>query len=289
MLDMEHKKLLDTITRTNEMVNEPYLANSSASASSAMGSSSNNNGGMGTNAKTAQPDSTLSGGAGAGAGNVPGGPNDIYNEDELVFVRNVDYKCIFDRCGMALAVASIDGRLMDCNEEFVKITGYRREELLPVEQQQQQQQQSSVIIADEVGSSHLPGAVFPDAQSSSSNGNDNNNNNMRIKQNPNAKNWSKTNSSKLTNNATPVRNFSLFNLLSRNHMEDVFVSLSEMLKHPPKDENGAGLITNADYWSGNVRLSRNTHLEIRINVSLVRSPQGRAKFFDCSLTPVPPG
>jgi len=295
MLDMEHKKLLDTITRTNEMVNEPYLGNPGASASSITGSiRSGNNGGIGTD--TAKPDSALSGcvmgnenASGVAGG---GGGGDIYNDDELIFVRNMDYKCIFDRCGMPLAVASIDGRLMDCNHEFVELTGYQREELLPNEQYQKQkrqqelQQQSSTIIADDVGSSFLPSSIFPDGPTSSSSSNDDNSNAM-IKKESNSHNG-RDKSAASHNNDAEIRNFSLFNLLSRNNMEEVFMSLSEMLKKPPKEDNGISPLLNADYWSGNVRLSRNTHLEMRINVSLVRSPQGRAKFFDCSLTPLTP-
>lgn len=253
MLDMEHKKLLDTITQTNEMVNKPHLGNAGAAASSAAD---------GTGTSGSKPDAAVSGGNGVASG----GQGDIYNDDELVFVRNVDYRCIFERCGMPLAVASIDGRLMDCNQEFVKLTGYRREELLPNEPKQQQ---SSEIGTDE---SFSPNSIFPDGPTSS---------------NSNAVAKADTGSTTRSNNTT-VRNFSLFNLLSRENMEQVFVSLSEMLKQPPKEENGTNMISNADYWSGNVRLSRNTHIEMRINVSLVRSPQGRAKFFDCSLTPVAP-
>eukprot|EP00536_Pseudo-nitzschia_multiseries_P010643 jgi/Psemu1/26622/gm1.26622_g len=267
MLDAEHKKLLDTITKTNEMVNEPYLGNSGASASSAMGSGGNGNGAMGTGTDAAQPDATLSGdGSTSGNGNpngVAGGPNDIYNDDELVFVRNVDYKCIFDKCGMPLAVASIDGRLIDCNEEFVNITGYRREELLPVEQEQQkqQQQQGSVTIADEVGSSCMSSAVYPDALASNSDGTKSSSITVQ-QQDPNGHNGSNTSSAKRASNTTTVRNFSLFNLLSRNHMEEVFVSLSAMLKHPLKEESGKGFVASTDFWSGNVRLSRNSHLEV---------------------------
>lgn len=288
MLDNEHKKLLDTITRTNEIVNEPYLGNNGASASSATGSARAGNP-AGIGADSAKPDPALSGGVGGNDkanGAATGSPGDIYNEDELVFVRNVDYKCIFDRCGMPLAVASIDGRLMDCNHEFVKLTGYRREELLPNEQrqnqlrQQQLQQQGSAVIADNATSSFLAGSVLPDGTTSSGE----TSNAVVMKNESDSHNSGEATAASPVNNAE-IRNFSLFNLLSRNNMEEVFVSLSEMLKQPPKEENGT---TSVDYWSGNVRLSRNTHLEMRINVSLVRSPQGRAKFFDCSLTPLTP-
>jgi PAS domain-containing protein len=258
MLDSEHKKLLDTITRTNEIVNEPYLGNNGASASSATGSvRPGNSAGIGTD--SAKPDPALSGGVGGNDkanGATTGSPGDIYNEDELVFVRNVDYKCIFDSCGMPLAVASIDGRLMDCNHEFVKLTGYRREELLPNEQRQKQlQQQGSAIVADNATSSFLAGSILPDGATSSGDSS----NAMVMKTELDSHNSGEASAAASPVNNAELRNFSLFNLLSRNNMEEVFVSLSEMLKQPPKEENGT---TSVDYWSGNVRLSRNTHLEV---------------------------
>ncbi len=235
MLDMEHKNLLDTITKTNEMVNEPYTGNTGAAASSTAGDPNGS-----------KPDAAVSGGNNNVNGVASGGQGDIYNDDELVFVRNVDYKCIFERCGMPLAVASIDGRLMDCNQEFVKLTGYRREELLPNEPKQQKEQQNSATVDDE---SFSPNSIFPDGPTSSSS-------------NAVAKN-SNTGSTTRSNKNANLRNFSLFNLLSRDNMEQVFVSLSEMLKKPPKEENGTNMVSNADYWSGTVRLSRNTHIEVR--------------------------
>mmetsp|Transcript_4597 Transcript_4597/g.11063 ORF Transcript_4597/g.11063 Transcript_4597/m.11063 type:complete len:565 (-) Transcript_4597:365-2059(-) len=243
MLDMEHKKLLDTITKTNEIANEPYVGNSGASATSAAGSAG---------IDATKPDAALSNGVGGnnnGNGAVASGASDIYNDDELVFVRNVDYKCIFERCGMPLAVASIDGRLLDCNEEFVKLTGYRREELLPNEQyqiqlrQQELQPQGSSVVADET---FVPNSIFPDVPTSSSS-------NAMVNKSDGAASHSKS---------AEIRNFSLFNMLSRDNMEEVFVSLSEMLKQPPQEEHGTNPAANADYWSGNVRLSRNTHIEV---------------------------
>lgn len=233
MLDMEHKKLLDTITKTNEMVNAPYTGNSGAAAASTAG-----------DANGSKPDSAVSGANNNGNGVASGGQGDIYNDDELVFVRNVDYKCIFERCGMPLAVASIDGRLMDCNQEFVKLTGYRRDELLPNEPKQQQQ--SPAIVDHETFS---PNAIFPDGPASS------NSNAVATD--------TTTGSTAPSNKNSNLRNFSLFNLLSRDNMEQVFVSLSEMLKQPRKEESGTNMVSNNDYWSGNVRLSRNTHIEVR--------------------------
>jgi len=252
-----------------------------------MGSSTvcNNNNNDGMTERDAKPDPSLSSGDVNVNVNTNGGATSnatdvYYNEDELVFVRNVDYKCIFERCGMPLAVARIDGRLIDCNDEFVKLTGYKREELLPVEQleKQQQQLQDSVTRTAYVD---VDPTYFPESAPSSSG-------DVRAK--AEQAGCSTTAPAKRVNNCTttPVRNFSLFNLLSRDNMEEVFVSLSEMLKHPPEGERktGSTLCSPADYWSGTVRFSRNSHLQIRMNISLVRSPQDRAKFFDCSLTPL---
>jgi len=197
---------------------------------------------------------------------------------------------------MPLAVASIDGRLLDCNEEFVKLTGYRRNELLPTEYQQQ----APAVIADEV-LSFSGASAFPDVPISGGS------NDLSINLRTDMSNPSDTTSSTNTgiyrkqehdlqkdrdvkeskkDCQIPTRNFSLFDLLSRKHMEEVFVSLSEMLKRPPRDKVGIGSVTIDDHWWGNVHLNRNTRLEIQMNISLVRSPQGRAKFFDCSLTPL---
>ena len=99
-------------------------------------------------------------------------------EDELlVFVRGLDYKNIFSSCGIALGIAAIDGRLVDCNDEFVALSGRDR--------------------ADLVG---RPGEEG--------------------------------------------QKMSLFNLLGRAGMEDVFTAMSDMLRSVPipgdEDDDGSG-------------------------------------------------
>jgi PAS domain-containing protein len=270
MLDTEHKNLVDTISRTNEMVNESYLPASSATGGG--GGSSHISSDNKTDCDTslnAQPDSAVSSGG-----------SDIYNDDEMVFVRNVDYRCIFDKCGMPLAVASIDGRLLDCNDEFLKLTRYSRKELLPTEYNQQ----ASAVIADEVASSFSEDPpAFPDAPASNndlsiigSRTDDESNstvttsttttsNRIHLKQDQSVQQdeGDDKESTKDDDSEIPTRNFSLFDLLSRNHMEEVFVSLSQMLKRPPKDKVGTGAVTIDDHWWGNVHLNRNTDLEVR--------------------------
>lgn len=276
MLDMEHKKLIDTISRTNEMVNESYLPTSAGGG----GGSIFSNDKIGSDSfLTAQPDSTVS----------SSGRHDIYNDDELVFVRNVDYRCIFDRCGMPLAVASIDGRLLDCNEEFVKLTGYEHKELLP--NKHQKQQTSAPIIADHVASTS---SAYPDVPVSHSDSSISTATNSITegKRSPPEQDHNSVQDDNIVDDETvdenqaPAINFSLFDLLNRNHMEEVFMSLSEMLKRPPREKVGPEAIVVDDHWWGNVYLNRSTQVEMRMTVSLVRSPQGRAKFFDCSLTPL---
>lgn len=113
-LDEEHKKLLDTIARTNEMVNNAYYQATADGSSVASG------------ATPAPVSNDLLSDA-----NVA---NCSLEDEDAVFVQGLDYRSVFKRCGIALAVASIDGRFIDCNSEFVTLSGYSRKELLPGEE-----------------------------------------------------------------------------------------------------------------------------------------------------------
>jgi PAS domain-containing protein len=148
-------------------------------------------------------------------------------EDEnAVFVQGLDYKNVFKRCGVALAVASIDGRFMDCNEEFEQLSGYSRNELLPPK---------------ELSMTELR----PDAA-------------------PSASTYSSL--------EHPPRNLSLFNLLTHQDMEQVFMAMSGMLKRPIGSRPGAPPATNAaphqDYWCGVVRQNREHNSTVRFLLSM---------------------
>ena len=179
LLDTEHKNLIATIAKTNEVISNQYVP------ASATGKN--------------PPGTHL---------DMPGLPDVGFASDEadaMVFARGIDYKCIFARCGVALAVASIDGRFLDCNKEFERLTCYQREELLPREK--------------------LPAAETPFVGKS----------------------------------PPQTRNLSLFNLLIRDDMEDVFVAMSEMLKHPSSggvDNQLAMTVEGRDSWTGTVHISR---------------------------------
>jgi PAS domain-containing protein len=211
-LDEDHKKLSTTISKTNEMIDGQYVPAS-------------------TDGK-----------------DIPGGVDlgeVTTNTDAFdgVFVTNIDYKSVFGSCGVPLAVASIDGRFLDCNAEFLKLIDYSREELLPC-------QQLSVIAEETPSSAGVAAPQHAAAQASD-------------------------------------RNLSLFNLLNRDHMEGVFLAMSQMLKKPLKNAIARPKSPEEDCWAGDVYLGRLPDTKMRMNVSLVRSPQGRAKFFDCSLFPIP--
>lgn len=244
MLDSEHKKLIETISRTNEVVNSPYFNN-------------------------------CEGDAAVGSDLLSDAPSGCALEDETaVFVQGLDYKNVFRQCGIALAIASIDGRFMDCNPEFELLTGYSRDELLPGEE----------LDSGDVPTSD-PTPSSPEAVTSSDSG------------------------VPSTVTTTSKRNLSLFNLLARKDMEHVFLAMSRMLKQPVGGslEQDRDRGEQQDCWSGQVVQSRSDKadvsvlalvcecapcltdksavLQVQMNVTLVRSPMGRPKFFQCALTP----
>ena len=240
MLDAEHKKLIDTIARTDNIVKESHLPPSaSANAAAAGGSSS-----------SGVDSSSLS---------ASGSSSDIYNEDELVFVRNVDYKSIFFRCGMPLAVASIDGRFLDCNVEFETATGYKREELLP-------SVEPLVIVtgaASEDPSSLSAGSGMdelgnPSTQPLQQGGTDASTDTASPDDIA-----SSTSGSAMKSNTGQSKNLSLFNLLCRDCMEHVFLALSKILKHPDDKDEESAKEPPTDHWTGIVRLNRNPENEVR--------------------------
>ena len=119
---------------------------------------------------------------------------------------------------------SIDGRFLDCNAEFERLVGYRREELLPREN-------LSLIVDEALSSAESAGEAAQGAAEKEA-------------------------------SASNTRNLSLFNLLSREHMEGVFLAMSEMLKHPPEKGAHSGVVHN-DFWTGHIFLSRNMHVKVR--------------------------
>ena len=94
MLDAEHRKLIDTIRQTHEMVNAGL---------------------------TPAPEETQSRTHDRGV-NV--------SDSDMLFVQGLDYEAVFQHCPAALGVAALDGRILACNDEFAAISGISRETLL---------------------------------------------------------------------------------------------------------------------------------------------------------------
>lgn len=111
LLDGEHKKLINTIRKTTEMVNSGSVPQVSSS------------GGR---------ENITPGNAGSSCNNSAtnnDGSNDVVNDDEMLLVQGLDYQTLFHQCSAALGVVALDGRFLACNAEFQNIIGFTKEQL----------------------------------------------------------------------------------------------------------------------------------------------------------------
>lgn len=113
MLEGEHEKLQDTITKTAEMVNSQ---NQALSADQLLSND------LLTDGNTTSP----------------------FEEDSNVLVQGLDYRAVFGSFLLACSIASVDGRFLDCNKEFENVTGYNRHELFPSEESNDSESDLSV-------------------------------------------------------------------------------------------------------------------------------------------------
>lgn len=110
LLDEEHRKLVDTITKSDELVNKSLNGHNSCPSSSSCDAELK----MSANGSMVIPSKSVK-----------------TEEDELlVFVRGLDYKSVFAKVRIALCVTAIDGRLLDCNDEFVRTCDLDRDTLI---------------------------------------------------------------------------------------------------------------------------------------------------------------
>jgi PAS domain-containing protein len=119
MLEGEHEKLQDTITKTSEIVNSQNQAPS------------------------VDPSVPLSNDL------LTDGPTSPFEEDSMVLVQGLDYRAVFGACPLACSIASVDGRFLDCNKQFEEITGYNRRELFPSEESNDSESDLSVSDSGE--------------------------------------------------------------------------------------------------------------------------------------------
>ena len=206
-LDEEHRKLIDTISGANHLVNGGGTTTVQS-----------HNKVLGESATQSSSDSNT-------------------DEEFLIFLQGIDYKFIFKSCGVALAITSVDGRFVDCNEEFLRVTEYTRDELL--------------------GGDKLTGGVVNNSSNTSSSGvtSPTIGGLVTVYTTHSANNSEMTtgvaaaaSGSAVSQTVDPDRSFSsrppaevrmhkkhhlsLFNLLGREDMENVYAAMSRMLKAP---------------------------------------------------------
>lgn len=215
------------------------------------------------------------------------------NDDEfIVFVQGIDYRFIFAHCGVALAIASVDGRFVDCNDEWLRLTGYSRKELMgegkmcgPPGRGGNDRSTSTSVAST---AAHAPPASV------------------------------KSSSFPPSEILISRQHLSLFNLLGREDMETVYTAMSRMLRSsPPATRTTATSSTSSssyhntsdsflesssgneaasgiegdniqrytvDHWAGKVKNTRRKENSLQLNISLVRTDDGRPKFFNCALS-----
>ena len=184
-LDEEHKVLLETISGAGEMVN----------GTSTFG---------GLPPPPPPPGTTTVQTFDVSGENSSSISSDRDNNDEefMVFVQGIDYRFIFANCGVALAIASVDGRFVDCNDEWLRLTGYSRKELMGEGKKGgNHRSTSSTSVASTAA--HAPPASV------------------------------KSSSFPPSEILISRQHLSLFNLLGREDMETVYTAMSRMLRSAP--------------------------------------------------------
>lgn len=201
-LDEEHKVLLKTISGAGEMVN-----GESGFAGLGLGMPTN-----GCGVEDGPPGTTTVQTFDVSGENLSSTSSDSNNNDEemKVFVKSIDYRFIFSNCGVALAVASVDGRFVDCNDEWLTLTGYTRTELMGECKSSGGNQVAAVSTSTSAASTaaHAPPC-------------------------------SKSSSFPPSEICISRQHLSLFNLLGREDMETVYNAMSRMLRSAPPPSTAA--------------------------------------------------
>jgi len=222
MLDTEHRKLVDTVSRTNSVVNSSKLG----PQSSPISSSSPNQENQGRQGPNIIPSDT-----------------DVV-DDDLVFVGGLDYKSVFSNCGVAMAITTIDGRLLECNIEFAHFCGITDKKLKSAGlcsnkfEPHSSSNEANCIMQNEV---KQPLSLFNVLQQEDMQG--------------------------------------VFSAMSRMLKNSESLDATSHLKGV-----NSGDSVNSDQWTSTVKRSNKIGIELQVNISLVRSNDGNPKYFNCALT-----
>ena len=158
------------------------------------------------------------------------------DEEFLSFVRGIDYRNVFASCAAALSIASVDGRFVDCNEEFLRMTDYTRSELLG-----DGPRRNCALPHPQPGSSTIAATVSTSASQgarSSPHTTPGNSDSVDSRPGPVAVDGCATAKDDGRVGPPPViqvrgrQHLSLFNLLGGEDMETVYAAMSRMLRAP---------------------------------------------------------
>lgn len=109
LLDEEHKKLVNTISETSELVHSNTIGNTLKDSSDSAEESTDKS-------NDARNNETY----------IPEVSDSFFN---LPAMALFDYKTIFTQCSAPLSVADLDGRFLDCNADFETATGCTNDEM----------------------------------------------------------------------------------------------------------------------------------------------------------------
>ena len=205
-LAAEHQKLLTTLQQTTERINSQYVPPTVSSSS-------------GSGSETCTMSST---------------GQEEEEDDSVKFTNGINYKWIFDSCPFAVGLAAIDGRFIDCNKQFEKLTGYARTELLPMEEEHS------------------------------------NADNLTLEQSSDSVSQDQAAASETTKLSKKKQNMSIFNVLHREYIERMFSPMSRILQYnadddnieTKKDDNDSSF--KNDTFAQDVQLCKRSNVKVRV-------------------------
>lgn len=247
LLDEEQRKLVDTITKSNEIVNKSRHGHQ-AGASKGSGDS--------------DVQATVSGLAVVADPNAPVSSE----EDEiLVFVRGLDYKSVFSKLRIALCVTSIDGRLLVCNDEFIRICGLEPKTLI----ESGLRSPEGINTANSAEAGKRPLSLFnlmarEDMQ--------------KVCEAMSTMLKSICSPSSVPGDTGAEKESGESKILSNTGRDsnDGDKGMSALQDHSPR--------LKSDHWGSKIRQCHNSSIKLQLNLSLVRQKDGTPRFFNCALT-----
>lgn len=253
-LDAEQKKLLTTLAMTTEIVNNQYMPRPAVCNDPVLfGPKDEMQSACHSTSSDKSPQALIS----------------KDQEDESIsFVKGIDFKCIFDFCPVACSITSLDGRFLDCNEEFLSVTGFTRGELILKDNRHHG---SAFAGSSEYRKSTINVSVPIVTYSSGI---------INVNENDAKSCTSRPQSPGTVPEFSHERNKSLFNVLHRDNIEQLFCAMSEMLKF--RDDGNEKPV---DTWVETVMLCRKEGEKVSIRVNLVKACSGLPRYFHCFLLP----